>query len=366
MKILIACPIPLSDRGGVQAAVTRLAASLRDAGHRIVEHWPDAPEASAAAERWALPLEAGTGSGGQPALMALPRAGLGVLQLGRRLAAFRPGTVNLHFLRGQAVYYALLKPVFGYRLVLSAHGSDLMAPPDTLKPHLRRILRAADAVTVVSRPLRDAAIGYGADPGRVVLVPNGVDTAFWTPDDSVPQEADSIVAAGRLVAVKGYDLLLEAMTRLPARVTLTLYGQGEAEEALMRQAEALGVKDRVRFAGHADPGALREAYRRAGVVALPSRSEGMPLGLIEALACGTPAVATHVGGVPDVLDGTGGAVVPAEDVPALAAGLEEVLARPHDPVGPRRLAEGFSATACDARMERVLLGLDGTAREMQA
>lgn len=194
----------------------------------------------------------------------------------------------------------------------------------------RRLLQTADRVVVMSRP--QAALFAGmAD--RVSLVYNAVlDAGATSAHDSqlaLPQATAVVRAAviGRLSPEKGVDVLLESVAMLRARgvsVEVLVAGDGPARGALEAQAARLSLGDMVRFLGHVhDVGAL---YKAIDLLVIPSRSEGLPNVLLEALRHGRFAVATRVGAVPDVLEGSrAGLLVPAEDPEALASAIETAL-----------------------------------------
>ena len=171
----------------------------------------------------------------------------------------------------------------------------------------------------------EAAVGRAVLPGsEIIVVPNGVDTDFWTPDGPIAQAPPGhlIVCVGRLSRQKGQDIAIEALSKLRRRdVTLRLLGEGPAREELIELAATLGVSDRVEFWGPVpDPD---RHLRAADVVVVPSRWDGMSLALLEAMAVGTAIVATDVPGT-EILRGAG-VVIPVDDVESLAAALSELL-----------------------------------------
>jgi glycosyltransferase involved in cell wall biosynthesis len=255
------------------------------------------------------------------------------------LALYRPDIVNLHFISGETVFFLRLRRLFGYRLVVSAHGSDVLLPDEARRNRLHRILRLADAVTVVSNNLQDYVLRIpGVDAGKVRLIPNGIDTDFWSPaprrardDRRQDRRRPHLVGVGRLLHVKGFDILLDALARLRAaglEARLTLIGDGECAQDLQALAARLGVGDLVDFRGFQGPEEIRRAFREADAFVMPSRSEGMPLALLEAMACGLPAVATRVGGVPEILTREAGLLVPPEDAKELTDALVVLLSTP--------------------------------------
>lgn len=361
IRILMYCSASRQEPGGVQAVFSRLAESLRQRGHEVVEAWPETG-ADPAPGQWACTLEFRTGRFGLPGPGAMLRGGWELLRLTRRLARYRPAIVNIHYVRGDSLYFLLLRRLFGYRLVLSVHGSDLLRPGAVA----RRLLGRADMVTVVSGHLRDRALACpGLREERLRLIPNGIDHAFWAAMAPCPGEPPLLVFVGRLLPVKGVDVLLAAFARVRAALPATrlaIVGEGEAEDTLRQQAASLGLADSVTFTGHLDRIALRALLARARVFVLPSRSEGLPLALLEAMATGLPAVASAVGGVPEVLSGECGRLVAPGDPTALAGALEELLREPDHETrqrAARQRAAAFSSDRADAAYAGLFLELCG-------
>ena len=263
------------------------------------------------------------------------------------------------------------------RIVHGEHGVNLDEADGLVR---RRALgrRAAyplvDRVIAVSEAVRDRIRRRtGAAPSKVVAIPNGVDTELFLPGDGAAARqrlglsaANRVIGAvGRLDPVKDHATLFRAFAELaPARpdLRLVLVGDGPHSGDLRVLARELDLADRILMAGARDD--LPDLLRAFDVFALPSRTEGLSNTLLEALASGIPAVATRVGGNPEVLDGVGGALVPPADPAALA---EAVAALLDDPAararagreGRERVVRRFSLPAMtDAydRLYRELLG----------
>jgi len=142
-----------------------------------------------------------------------------------------------------------------------------------------------------------------------------------------PNEALRLLYLGRLVEYKRVDDLLDALTELECcsrRYELEVVGEGPYRESLERRAQSLGVEDRVTFVGHVDHDEVYDAYDRADVYVLPSRTEGSPKTIPEAMARGCPILATAVGNVPTLLDGDAGLVYEPGDVACLTAALRRL------------------------------------------
>lgn len=171
---------------------------------------------------------------------------------------------------------------------------------------------------------------------RLRVIPNGVDVARFAGERDAARERLGLTrhervigSVGRLEAVKGHDVLLQAaaLMRTPAR--LVIAGDGSRRAALEAQAASLGLCGRVLFTGAID--APEQIYSAFDAFCLPSRQEGLPLALLEAQAAGVCAVACDVGDVRSALCPQSGRLAPADDAPALAAALEAALA---DEQGP--------------------------------
>lgn len=199
--------------------------------------------------------------------------------------------------------------------------------------------RLAHRVIAVSHAVKRFYVEAKRVPAeRIVVIHNGVDLERFDPD--VPRDVLGLRAAvglraehrvvavvGRLTGQKGHRYLVEAVPRVVAAVPearFVIAGRGELEGALREQAAALGVADKVVFAGFR--GDAENVYAMSDVVVLPSLFEGLPLTVAEAQAMGRPVVATNVSGTPEVvLDGESGLLVEPRDVAALGDALVRVL-----------------------------------------
>ncbi|MHC4956751.1 MAG: glycosyltransferase [Planctomycetota bacterium] len=250
-----------------------------------------------------------------------------------RLHAERPfDLVDAHFAHPDGVAAARIAHRLGRPLVLSLRGSDIHR--DLHDPRLRSVIletaRAADAVIAVSQNLADEIVDAGHAAENVRVIPNGVDSTRFSPMEQAEarREIDAgdgplILAVAALVPVKGVDTLLEAFARGPATTRLWIAGDGPLRGEYEALAQRLGVAERVRFLGAVPHAALRAHYAAADLFVLPSRNEGCPNALLEALSCGCPAVATRVGHAPSlVTDGVNGVLAEPGDVESLAGAIE--------------------------------------------
>ncbi len=199
-------------------------------------------------------------------------------------------------------------------------------------------LRDADAFVAMSKAIREEMLAAGIPGERIFVLPHGVDTARFRPAEPAERSAlrarlglpDGVLVvwSGRLLRGKGLDTLLEALARLAGDVPdlrLLLVGSGEGqalsiEDELRRRAGESDLAGRVLFAGRVER--VEDALRAADVFVFPSVFEALGISLVEAAACGLPAVASRTGGIVDVVeDGRSGILVPPGDPAALAGGM---------------------------------------------
>lgn len=244
------------------------------------------------------------------------------------LARWRPDVVNAHFVTAGLSILVPLRRLFRYRLVLSGHGSDIFRPPVGSTDRLGALLRCGDAVTVVSAGMRAyVETRYGVAPERLTLILNGVDHAYWSQAVRAEKPGRTLVGTARLEPIKGFDLLLEAMALLRDRGEtwhLTLAGDGSEGAALRAQAERLGIRENVDFVGFMPHDDLRALYGRSRLFVMPSRGEGLPVALLEAMAAGLPYVVSDVDGNAEITVPDAGRLVTPENPAALADAISEM------------------------------------------
>ena len=245
------------------------------------------------------------------------------------------------------------------------------------RPQLRFALRRAARVIAVSETLRQDAVALGIPEEKIRVIGNGIDPDLFHPQDrtearralGLPKYGPLLVSVGTLSRRKGFHLVMEAMARLKKRwpsLRFALVGGDGAEGAMSAELKALatklGIADRVIFAGPRKSAELAPWYRAADLFVLPTEHEGSPNVVLEALACGTPVVATPVGSIPELIDAETGLLVERE-VDAIAEGLATALNRSWDPdrvcarvaarpwsaVGAEQGEELWAAVGCAAR-----------------
>lgn len=223
-------------------------------------------------------------------------------------------------------------------VVIKVHGSDILT---LLTNRARRrataaALAEADAVVAVSRDLEERVVRLGVDRSRIQVVYDGIDRKLFSPGDrggarrrlNLDEQEPLVLFVGNLLPVKGLDVLVDACELLAARkrqFTCLMIGRGPLDAPLRRETERRGLVDRFRWLGprpHAD---LPDWFRAADVFVLPSRSEGLPNVLIEAASCGTPFVASRVGGIPELTHLGPNRLVAPGNASDLAEALDERL-----------------------------------------
>nr|WP_259121797.1 glycosyltransferase family 4 protein [Salinibacter ruber] len=253
-------------------------------------------------------------------------------RLSRIIGQIQPDIVNCHFASFYVSYFCLLKPLHGYRLVISTHGRDLAGGMSAMQRAVRPyLLRTADHVTAVSADLETQIKQEAGGRTRATTIPNGVDIEFWSAEEkSKGKETNpTIINVGALRGVKGQDILLRAFPKiLSAHPSTQLWfaGDGETRQDLEALASRLGVSDHVTFHGWCSTEKVRDLLQAATLFVMPSRSEGFGIALVEAMAAGLPVVASNVGGVPDIVEsGTSGILVPPDNAETLAEGILKIL-----------------------------------------
>lgn len=277
----------------------------------------------------------------------------------------RPSVIHLHIGQAfvpEAVYAAHLLRGLPYVAHLhfdigpSGRAGFLLRAYNPLI--LGRVLRAAAAVAVFTdEQLSIIAAKYHVDPARIAVIPNGVDTAFFHTGQRFLHEKPRLLFVGRLAVHKNITLFLEALDGVSERFETSLVGEGELEAQLKKVVADLRLHN-VRFHGRALGAELRELYRSADVLVLPSEQEGMPLAVLEAMAMGLPTVGTDVHGIRSLIThGQNGMLVPLGDPSALRQALLSVTGdldryRQMSETS-RRLAFGYSWNEIGAQFERL-------------
>lgn len=190
------------------------------------------------------------------------------------------------------------------------------------------VARRLDCVLTSSEiSARQIVRDFGVHPDRLRNVRNGIDTELFSPDPDVVKSESNLLCVGRSTDPnKGIRTLIRALGRLPKHVSLTLVDDDSPDNQVRKWAREVGVLDRLRLTGRVGSAELLQLYRAAATVVVPSRYEGFGLPAVEAMACGTPVVATRAGALTEVMELTRGGVLAERDDPeSLAAGIRVLL-----------------------------------------
>jgi len=251
-------------------------------------------------------------------------------------------------LYSSTTFAAVARVVGGVPLALTNHGLYSQTAPEwVFDAYLRSVGRwtfdAADVVfcytEVDRRRLRERGVSV-----PIAVVHNGIDTDRFTPDGETYAGVvgdPAVLFVGRLVEGKRPGDAIAALERLGERrpgARLTVCGDGPLRGRLEREARERGVGDAVRFLGHVDYESIPAVYRAADVLVLPSRAEGLPRTVLEAMATGTPVVVSDLEQVAGVVGG-GGETVAVGDVGGFAEALARVTGN-RGAYDPRRVVDG--------------------------
>ena len=253
-----------------------------------------------------------------------------------------------------AVAAAAFAKEAGVPLIVKVLGSDInvVAENPRLRPRIVAALQQASSILAVSQALGEKICAMGDFADKVVVRHNAVNGGLFYPREQaslraalgLPLDKKLICYAGNFRAVKGTDILIEAMGMLKDRedIHLALVGSGPLEENAHSRLKELGMEDRVMFCGRQPHEKIAEYMAACDIFCLPSRMEGCPNVVLEALASGRPVVATKVGGVPELINKTNGLVAEPENPTALAEALRQAADRLWDPQALRNTVEFLS------------------------
>lgn len=259
-------------------------------------------------------------------------------EIKREIDLFQPDIIHTQHI--WLLSYVVSK--LGYPYVVTAHGTDLMGYRKSEQFRDFADIAAANAgrVIVISEDIEKQVLGlFPHCQGKTLLMKNGYDNTIFYPEEverssvlesfGISQIPESVVIfVGKLAHFKGVDILLKAAKqynkRLDHDVCTLIVGAGELSETLQSTVESLNIQN-IHFLGHQSQEVLRKLYSMADVSVVPSRREPFGLVAIEALACGTPVVATSEGGLAEIIKDDVGSLVAVEDENALAEAIYDEL-----------------------------------------
>jgi glycosyltransferase involved in cell wall biosynthesis len=296
---------------------------------------------------------------------------------------FEPDVVNVHFPDNQVEPILSLRKRFDFRLVVSLHGHDVQRfvngngrrnrmGKGVLR--FRALLQTADAVTAVSQNLLNDAVDIEPTiSGKSNVIHNGIDLNRFVDKTLHSYSKPYLLAFGRLVHKKGFDLLIDAFAQYQSeeRPDLIIAGTGEEFANLQRQAENRRIDDRVHFFGEASADEVLRLLNGSVGVVVPSRIEPFGIVALEALAAGKPLLATETGGLQELLkdlihlngrEAATGAnrriFLVKPTVQGIAAGLRELFDAINAASSPTdfRIPEKYTWPHVAQCYERILLG----------
>lgn len=258
--------------------------------------------------------------------------------------------IDAHYYYPDGVAAAMVATLLKLPLMITARGTDINLIPNFTLPR-KMILWASKVANLnlaVCNALRQRMLEIGMDGASTHVFRNGVDLKLFTPlpRDVLKQKWQIrdklLISVGYLIERKGHHLIIEAMQTLP-EYQLFIVGGGEWENKLKTLAKQLGVQDRVRFLGEVGQQQLPELYSCADALVLASDREGWANVLLEAMACGTPVVASNIWGTPEVVQSPEAGVLCAErSAQGIVAAVNQLFSNYPDRAKTRQYAEKFS------------------------
>lgn len=295
--------------------------------------------------KWGFPLDA--------FLMRLALRGL----FDRLKETFGFDLIHAHTICPDGFAAAWLGCRVGTPVVCTTHGGDINIYPHWTK-FIRMVtqqaIRSVDVLIAVSTESKERTLALETPKQDIQVILNGVDLQLFTPRDKrlsrrelgLPQDKRIIVYASRLAKEKGLSFLLAAFKTVLERENdclLILVGDGHYRQPLAQEVAEMGLQDDVVFTGYR-PHAEVAIWMNAGdLIVLPSLTEGSPLPIYEALACGKPMVASRVGGIPEIITSDDyGLLVPPANSEALAEALLCGLHKEWNPQQLRKYSTRYS------------------------
>ena len=257
--------------------------------------------------------------------------------------------IDAHYFFPDGVAASYLGKSLNKPVVVTARGTDINLISDFITPR-KMILRAANDIAAsiaVSQGLKDRMVALGALPEKIHVLRNGVDANRFQPVDrekvkrQLGWKNKTLISVGNLVELKGHQLIIDAMREL-SEFRLVIIGSGQEEQNLRQRCHVAAVADRVEFISNIPQEKLRNYYGAADALILASSREGWPNVLLESMACGTPVIATKVGGTLEIIKSRDAGVLLCDrSAAAIAEGVINLFYNYPEHTRTRHYAEQF-------------------------
>jgi glycosyltransferase involved in cell wall biosynthesis len=257
--------------------------------------------------------------------------------------------IDAHYFYPDGVAAVLLGKLLNKPVVITARGSDINVIPKYRLPRKMIVWAANHAahLITVSAALKTSLSGLGVPPEKITVLRNGVDTELFYPTarEEMRQllgiSGPLLLSVGNLIPLKGHDLAIKALQQLEG-MQLILIGDGPEKAALQQLSRSLGVADRTGFLDNLTQTDLARYYSAADVLILASSREGWANVLLESMACGTPVIATPVGGNPEIIvSPAAGRILTERTADAIARSVRKLTDSDADRHQTRQFASSF-------------------------
>jgi glycosyltransferase involved in cell wall biosynthesis len=266
---------------------------------------------------------------------------------------FTPDLIHAFWAYRSGYVAARLQEKYRCPLIITAEGSDIHTWLNEPRKRLKILhsLHRADALIAVSRALIEPMTNAGVAVTKMYHIPNGVDLqnfsyhpgALRTQLQNRLRSVSLFLCVANFFPVKGHDVLIRALALLPKEAgALILIGDGPEKSSIEKLVQELQLTSRVFFAGKKPHEEIAEWMSAADALVIPSRNEGWPTVIFEAMACGLQVVGSAVGGISEALNAADDLLAPPEDPAALAAAMLRAIQRQPDKIKLRQRAEAFS------------------------
>lgn len=306
-----------------------------------------------------------------PNYLVVPKIGMSLTPLSLALSGykqikslmaqgFEPDIIDAHYFYPDGVAAALIGKWLKKPVIITARGSDINVLPKYALPRkmIQWAAKKAAMNITVSTALKEEMKKLGVPGSKITVLRNGVDLETFRVLPTIRNKESvsrrNIISVGNLIELKGHHLVIEALKELP-NMQLIIVGEGAMASKLKQLAIDLDVAKRVCFVGYKTHQELVSLYNKSDVLVLASSREGLPNVILEAMACGTPVIATCVGGAPEVLtDKAAGMLLEERSAKAIVQAVRQLLENPPLMTQTRQYAEAFSWDQTVKKLNRVI------------